>query len=97
MKKLLKSEICGSINSAQKHCSLRKVNICSYYSLNSSRIPPKCMKKKKKKKKKNENAACHKRRRNFSESKRTLKAKPNEHLCPYNINKMKSEMFIIFL
>ena len=37
MKKLLKSEICGSINSAQMHCSLRKVNICGYCSLNSSR------------------------------------------------------------
>ena len=24
-------------------------------------------------------------------------SQPNEHLCPYNINKMKSEMFIIFL
>ena len=55
MKKLIKNEICGSINSAQMHCSLKKVNIYGYCSLNSSRIPPKT-REKKKRKKKNENA-----------------------------------------
>ena len=54
MKKLLKSEICGSMNSAQIHCSLEKVNISDYCSLNSSRTPPKTRENKKKKKKKNE-------------------------------------------
>ena len=58
MKKLIKNEICGSVNSAQMHCSLKKVNICGYCSLNSSRTPPKTRenKKKKKKKKKEQNA-----------------------------------------
>ena len=32
MKKLIKNEICGSMNSARMHCSLEKVNICSYCS-----------------------------------------------------------------
>ena len=54
MKKLIKNKICGSINSARIHCSLEKVNIYGYCSLNSSRIPPKTREKKKKKKKKNE-------------------------------------------
>ena len=64
MKKLIKNEICGSVNSAQMHCSLKKVNICGYCSLkkvnicgycslNSSRTPPKTRENKKKKKKKN--------------------------------------------
>ena len=68
MKKLLKSEIRGSMNSAQIHCSLRKVNICGYCSLNISRIPPKTHENKKKKKKneKNKNTASHKRRRSLS-------------------------------
>ena len=35
MKKLLKSEICGSINSTQCAVCGRKVNICGYCSLNS--------------------------------------------------------------
>ena len=52
MKKLIKNEICGSVNSAQMHCSLKKVNICGYCSLNSSRTPPKTRENKKKKKKK---------------------------------------------
>ena len=52
MKKLIKNEICGSMNSARMHCSLEKVNICGYCSLNSSRIPPKTRENKKKKKKK---------------------------------------------
>ena len=51
MKKWIKNEICGSVNSAHMHCSLKKVNICGYCSLNSSRTPPaKCENKKKKKK-----------------------------------------------
>ena len=68
MKKLLKSEICGFMNNAQMHCSLGKVNICGYCSLNSSRIPPKTRENKKKKKKneKNEIAASPKRRRSLS-------------------------------
>ena len=71
MKKLLKSEICGSIINAQMHCSPEKVNICGYCSLNSRRIPPKSREKEKKKKKKgknekNENAASPKRRRSLS-------------------------------
>ena len=53
MKKLIKNEICGSINSTRMHCLLKKVNICGYCSLNSSRIPPKTREKKKKKKTKN--------------------------------------------
>ena len=36
MKKLLKSEICGSINSTQCIVCGRKVNICGYCSLNST-------------------------------------------------------------
>ena len=51
MKKLIKNEICGSVNSAHIHCSLKKVNICGYCSLNSSRTPPKTRENKKKKKK----------------------------------------------
>ena len=37
MKKLIKNEICGSMNSAHVHCSLQKVNICGYCSMNSNR------------------------------------------------------------
>ena len=55
MKKLIKNEICGSVNSARMHCSLKKVNICDYCSLNSSRTPPKTRENKKKKKKKKKN------------------------------------------
>ena len=50
MKKLLKSVICGFVNSAHVHCSKWKVNICSYCSMNSNHIAPKRVKKKKKKK-----------------------------------------------
>ena len=53
MKKLIKNEICGSVNSAYVHCSPQKVNICGYCSLNSNRNTPKRVKKKKKKKKGN--------------------------------------------
>ena len=48
MKKLIKNEIYGSVNSAYVHCSLQKVNICSYCSLNSNRNTPRRVKKKKK-------------------------------------------------
>ena len=48
MKKLIKNEICGSVNSVYVHCSLQKVNICGYCSLNSNRNTPKRVKKKKK-------------------------------------------------
>ena len=71
MKKLIKNEICGSVNSTQMHCSLGKVNICGYCSLNSSRAPPKTRenkkkKEKKKKERKEQNAASHKRKRTLS-------------------------------
>ena len=49
MKKLIKNKICGSVNSARMHCSLKKVNICGYCLLNSSRTPQKRVKTKKKK------------------------------------------------
>ena len=52
MKKLIKNEICGSVNSAQMHCSLKKVNIFGYCSLNSSHTPPKTRENKKNKNKK---------------------------------------------
>ena len=51
MEKLIKNEICGSVNSAYVHCSWQKVNIYGYCSLNSNRNTPKRVKKKKKKKK----------------------------------------------
>ena len=49
MKKLIKNEICGSVNSAYVHCSPQKVNICGYCSLNSNRNTPKRVEKKKRK------------------------------------------------
>ena len=52
MKKLIKNEICGSMNSAYMHCSRQKVNICGYCSLNSNCNTPKRVKKKKKKRNK---------------------------------------------
>ena len=60
MKKLIKNEICGSVNSAYVHCSLQKVSICDYCSLNSNRNTPRRVKKKKKKKKE-QNAAWKRR------------------------------------
>ena len=60
MKKLIKNEICGSVNSTYVHYSLHKVNICDYCSLNSNRNTPKRVKKKKKKKKE-QNAAWKRR------------------------------------
>ena len=56
MKKLIKNEICGSVNSAHMYCSLKKVNICGYCLLNSSRTPSKTRENIKKKKKKKQNA-----------------------------------------
>ena len=51
MKKLLKSEICGSVNSAQMHCSLWKSQhlrlLVNEQYINNSRITPKLVKKKK--------------------------------------------------
>ena len=73
MKKLIKNEICGSVNSVYVHCSLQKVNICGYCSLNSNRNTPKRVKTLKKKKKKNK-----------KKQKRSLKTQtwnPNTHLC----------------
>ena len=73
MKKLIKNEICGSVNSAYVHCSLQKVNICGYCSLNSNRNTPKRVKTKKKKKKR---------------TKRSLETQtwnPNTHLVYLNV------------
>ena len=60
MKKLLKSGICGSINSTLMHCLLQKSQylqlLFNEQYMNSNRITPKCMKKKKKNKR-NKNAA----------------------------------------
>ena len=47
MKKLIKNEICVSVNSIYMYCSLQKVNICCYCLLNSNRNTPKRVKKKK--------------------------------------------------
>ena len=63
MKKLIKNEICESVNSAHVHCSLQKVNICGYCSMNSNRNTPKTrenQKKKKEQKRRVENAAMNK-------------------------------------
>ena len=54
------------MNSARMHCSLKKVNICGYCLLNSSRTPQKRLKTKNKKKKK--------------KKKRTKKMKTQLHL-----------------
>ena len=62
MKKLIKNEICGSMNSAYMHCSRQKVNICGYCSLNSNRNTPKRVKTKTKKQKKKKQNAAWKRR-----------------------------------
>ena len=51
MKKLIKNEICGSMNSAQMHCSLEKVNICGYCSCNSAWTVTAFLQKRVKKKK----------------------------------------------
>ena len=62
MKKLIKNEICGSVNSAYVHCLRQKVNICGYCSLNSNRNTPRRVKTKKKRKRKKEQNAAWKRR-----------------------------------
>ena len=53
MKKLLKSGICGSMNSAQMHCLLWKSQhwwlLFNEQCINSSHVTPNCMEKKKKK------------------------------------------------
>ena len=72
MKKLIKNEICGSVNGAYMHCSLQKVNICSYCSLNSNRNTPKRVKTKKKKKEKKKRA---------KHSLETQKLNTNTHLA----------------
>ena len=61
MKKLIKNEIYGFMNSAYVHCSLHKVNICGYCLLNSNRNTPRRVKTKKKEKKKEQNAASKRR------------------------------------
>ena len=69
MKKLIKNEICGSVNSARITIHWEKSTFAAtihHCSLNSSRIPPKTRGKKKKKNEKNENAASLKRRRSLS-------------------------------
>ena len=62
MKKLIKNEICGSVNSAYVHCLRQKVNICGYCSLNSNCNTPRRVKTKKKRKRKKEQNAAWKRR-----------------------------------
>ena len=62
MKKLIKNEICGSVNSAYVHCLRQKVNICGYCLLNSNRNTPRRVKTKKKRKRKKEQNAAWKRR-----------------------------------
>ena len=61
MKKLLKSGICGSMNSTLIHCLLQKSQhlllLFNEQYINSNHITPKRVKKKKKEKK-NKNAAC---------------------------------------
>ena len=56
MKKLLKSGICGSVNSARMHCLRQKSQhlrlLFNEQCMNSSRITPKRVKKKKEKKEK---------------------------------------------
>ena len=73
MKKLLKSEICGSINSTLMHYLLWKSQhlrlLFNKQYMNSNRVTPKCVKKKKKRTK----TQLVKRRRGFSGSKHTLK------------------------
>ena len=58
MKKLLKSGICGSVNSARMHCSQQKSQhlrlLFNEQCMNSSRITPKRVKKKEKKEKEKE-------------------------------------------
>ena len=51
MKKLIKNEICGFVNSAYVHCSLQKVNICGYWTV--TEILQNAWKQKKKKKEQN--------------------------------------------
>ena len=62
MKKLLKSGICGFVNSAQMHCSLWKSQhlqlLINEQCINNSRITLKCMKNKKKKGTKCEDYKC---------------------------------------
>ena len=84
MKKLLKSVICGSMNNARIHCSLWKVNICGYCSMNSNRITPKCVKTKQKK---NENAA--------SQTQTQLQWNPNGHYITLKFNKIS--VFFFFM
>ena len=47
IKKLIKNEIDGSINSTYIHYSQQKVHICGYCSLNSNSNTPKRVKQKK--------------------------------------------------
>ena len=70
MKKLLKSEICGSINSTLMHCLPQKSQhlllLFNEQYINSNRVTPKCVKKKKGTK-----TQFVKRRHGFSGSKHT--------------------------
>ena len=75
MKKLLKSEICGSMNSTLMHCLLQKSQhlrlLFNEQYMNSNRVTPKRVGKKKKKKKGTKTQLV-KRRHGFSGSKHTL-------------------------
>ena len=72
MKKLIKNEICGSMNSVQMHCSLKNQHLLLLFMqqcMNSNRIPPKTREKKKK---------TNEGKRNFSKRRRN-QCYPNEH------------------
>ena len=75
MKKLLKSEICGSINSTLMHCSLQKSQhlrlLFNKHYMNSNRVSPKHVKKKKK----NKNAKGKRGSKRRHRSKHTLNVK----------------------
>ena len=90
MKKLLKSEICGSMDSTLLHCLLQKSQhlrlLFNEQYMNSNRVTPKHVEKKKKKK--GTKTQLVKRRRGFSGSKHTHSISPlNE--CIFEVSKKK--------
>ena len=70
MKKLLKSEICGSMNNTLMHCLPQKSQhlrlLFNEQYMNSNRVSPKRVKKKKKKRTKTQNADVGSKRRRGS-------------------------------
>ena len=85
MKKLLKSGICGSMNSARMHCSLWKSQylqlLFNEQCMNSSHITPKRVKTKKKKNKKKEKKKRTK-REDYTQTQQKLN--PNRHIICTN-------------